>query len=328
VSLERLTLAIVMVCSTGAGSVLAQTAPANSSAAYPTKPIRILTAAAGGGVDFAARQIALGLAGPLGQPVVVENRGGSGIIPAEIVAKAPADGYTLLVAASAMWLAPFLQDAVPFDPVSDFAPITLAVTAPNVLVVTRSLPVNSVRELIQLSKARPNQLNYATTGTGSSTHLAAELFNAMAGVAIVRVNYKATVQAMADLMSGQVQVMFANASSALPQVHAGRLKALAVSTAEPSALTPGLPTLAASGVPGYESASINAMFAPAKTPNAIISRLYQETARVLNTPEVKERFIASGVEAIASTPEELSAKVRLEMARMGKVIKQAGIRAE
>jgi tripartite-type tricarboxylate transporter receptor subunit TctC len=295
---------------------------------YPTKPIRIVTAAAGGGVDFATRLIATGITGPLGQPVVVDNRGGSAVIAAEQVAHAPADGYTLLLYGSGFWLTPLMRDDSPYDAVRDFVPIVLTNRSPNILVVNPALPVKSVRELIALAKAHPNQLNYFTNGAGTSTHLAAELFKAMAHVQIMRINYKSAVQGLTDLMSGQIQLAFANAASATPHVNSHKLRALAVGSAEPSTLAPGLPTIAASGVPGYESSSVNALFAPAKTPAAIITRLNQEINRVLALPESKEKFFNTGAESVGGTPEELGAMVKSEIARMGKVIRDANIKGD
>ncbi|MBI3069132.1 MAG: tripartite tricarboxylate transporter substrate binding protein, partial [Betaproteobacteria bacterium] len=247
---------------------------------YPNKPIRLVTAAPGGALDVAARLIARGLTGSLGQQVVVDNRGGSAVIAAEIVVKAPPDGYTLLFYASAVWLLPSLRDSVRYDPVRDFLPITLATRAPHILVVHPSVPVNSVKELIVLGKARPGELNYASGPTGSSIHRAAELFRAMAGVNIVRVPYKGSAQGLNDLIAGEVQLMFPTTASAMPHVKSDRLRALAVTSAEPSALAPGLPTVAASGVPGYEAVAMTGIWAPAKTPGAIIARLNQEIVRV------------------------------------------------
>jgi tripartite-type tricarboxylate transporter receptor subunit TctC len=301
----------------GAGMVFGQN--------YPNKPIRIVASAAGGSGDFAARLIGQGLSGALGQQVVVDNRGG--IIPGEIVSKAPPDGYTLLIDAASFWIGPLLQET-PYDPVKDFAPVTLTDSAPNVLVVNPSLPVKSVKELIALAKARPGELNYGSSSTGSSPHLAAELFNMMAGVKIVRVPFKGSGPAVISLLGGQVQLMFATAGSVAPHVKSGRLRALAVASLQPSALAPGLPTIAASGVPGYEAVAFEGMFAPAKTPVAIIDRLNQEIVRVLNKAEVKERFFNAGVETVGSTPEEFAAAIKSNVAKWGKLIKEAGIRDE
>lgn len=293
---------------------------------YPNRPIRIVTSGVGGGTDFAARLIAHGLTGSLGQQVIVDNRA-SGVIPGAIVSKAPPDGYTLLLATGILWLLPFLQNNVPYDPVKDFSPITLAVSSPNILAVTPSLPVKSVKELIAFAKARPRTLNYAMTAHGGGAHLAAELFQVMAGVSMVRVPYKSGGTAVTELISGQVQLYFVSAGSVVPHIKSGSLRALAVTSATPSALMPELPTVAAS-LPGYELVTVYGVLAPAKTPAAIINRLYQEIVRVLNKAEVKEKFLNSGVEPVGSSPEALGAMRESERTRMGKVIKNAGIRAD
>ena len=303
----------------GAGLVSAQS--------FPNKSIRIVTAEAAGGADFVARLIAHGASGSLGQQVVVENRGGSAIIPAQFVAKAPPDGYTLLVYGNNFWLLPFIQN-VPYDPVKDFSPLTLAARSPNMLVVHPSLPIKSVKELIALAKSRSGALNYASAATGGSSHLAAELFKAMAGVNIVRVPYKGTVPGITDLIAGQVQLMFGTTGTLAHHVKSGRLRALAVTSAQPTALAPGLPTVAAAGLPGYEAESAYGLFAPAGTPAPILSRLHEETVRVLIRPEVKERLFNTGVEVVGNTPEAFTASIKSDMLRMGKVIKDAGIRAD
>jgi tripartite-type tricarboxylate transporter receptor subunit TctC len=220
-----------------------------------------------------------------------------------------------------------LRDNVPYDPVQDFSPITLAVRSPNLILLHPSLPVKSVKELIALAKARPGALNDASAGAGSSTHIAAELFKAMTGVNIVRVPYKGTGPAVTALISGEVQLMFATAGSAAPHLKSVRLRALAVTSAEPSTLFPGLPAVAAT-VPGYEGVSILGIFAPAKTPAAIINFLHQAIVQVLNRADVKEKFFSIGVETVGSSPDEFAAKVKSEMNRLGRVIKDAGIRAE
>ena len=309
-----------------AAGLLALSAGLASGENYPSKSVRMVTAEVGAAGDLVARSIAPGLSESFGQPVVVENRGGSGVIPIQTVAKAQPDGYTLLVFGTALWLLPFIQD-VSYS-VRDLAPITLAVTTPLLLVVHPSLPVKSVKELIALAKARPGTLNYASGIAGSATHLPAELFKSMAGVDIVRVAYKGGGPALTAILGGEAQVMFATSSGAGPHVGSGRLRALAVTSAQPSALFPGLPTVAASGLPGYDAASIMCVFAPARTPPALIGRLNQEITRVLNKPEVKERFVRAGSEVVASSPAELAAAIKADMARMGKVIKAAGIRAE
>ena len=298
-----------------------------SGQTFPSKPIRIVTANAGGGADFAARLIARGLSSRLGQQAVVENRGGSATIPVETVAKAPPDGYTLLLYSNSMWTLPLIQ-SVPYDPVRNFVPITLAVSTPNVLVVHPSVPVKSVKELIAFSKSKPGQLNYASTVTGTSSHLSGELFKAMAGVDIVRVNYKGAGPALNDLLAGQVQMMFAAAASAVPHLKSERLRGLAITSRQPSALAPGLPTLAASGLPEYEAVTIYAMFAPAGTPSALVNRLSQEVVQYLSRTDIKEKFFNIGVETVGSSPEQLGTTVKSEMTRLGKLIKDAGIHAD
>ncbi len=292
---------------------------------YPSRPIRMLTSQPGSGSDFVARLIAPELSASLGQPAVVDNRG---IIAVEIAAKAPPDGHTVLLYSTPLWLTPFMRAKASWDPVRDFSPVTLAVSTPNILAVHPSVPAKSVKELIALARAKPGELNYGSGSLGSSSHLAAELFKAMAGVNIVRIPYKGVGPALVGLLGGQVQVIFPSASSAAPYMKAGSLKALAVTTAQPSPLAPGLPTVAASGVPGYEAATPLGIFAPAKTPPAIINRLNQEIARALNKPEIKERLFNSGVEVVGSSPGGLAATMKSEMARLGKVIKDAGIREE
>jgi tripartite-type tricarboxylate transporter receptor subunit TctC len=300
----------------GVGVVSAQT--------YPSKPIRIVTASVGGGSDLVARLIAQGIAPALGQSVIVDNRG-NGVIPGEFVSKAPADGHTLLLQSGTLWLAP-LMHSTPYDAVRDFAPITLAVSAPNVVAVHPSLPARSVKELIALVKARPGELNYASGSTGSSNHLAGELFKSMAGVNIVRVSYASSATQMADLISGEVQLAFATGGTVAPHIKSGRVRGLAVTSSEPSALFPGLPTVAASGLVGYEAATLTCVWAPAKTPAPVLNRLNQEIVRFLTLPETKERLLNAGLEPIASSAEQLAAKRNSEISRMGKVIKDAGIR--
>ncbi len=295
---------------------------------YPNKPVRVATAAPGGGNDFAARMIAQGLTARLGQQVIVENRGGSVAVPAQMVAQGPADGYNLLFYGNPLWLLPLLRASVPYDVVKDFAPVALAARSPNTLVVHPSLPVSSLQAFIAFAKARPGQLNYATGQSGTTTHLAMELFKAMAGVNIVQIPYKGNAPALNDLIAGQTQVMLATAATVAPHISSGRLRALAVTSAQPSPLAPGLPTVAASGLPGYESESLYGMFAPSRTPAAIVKRLSQEITVVLGSADVKEKFLRSGVEVVVSTPEQLAAAVKADAARMGKVIKDAGIREE
>jgi tripartite-type tricarboxylate transporter receptor subunit TctC len=240
------------------------------------------------------------------------------------VAKAPPDGYTLLLTANLHWISPLFGKS-PYDPLKDFAPITMVASSPNILVVHPSLPVKTVKELIALAKARPGMLNYASTGPGSGSHLAGELLKYMAAINMVHVPYKGTGPGVIALLGGQIQIMFSSWPSVAPSMKSGRLRALAVSSGEPSALAPGLPTVAASGLPGYESVQMYAFFAPARIPAAIISRLNQEVVRALNRAEVKEKLLGAWVEPAGSSPEQLSATMKSEMTRMGKVIKDSGL---
>jgi tripartite-type tricarboxylate transporter receptor subunit TctC len=292
---------------------------------YPSRVVRIVTPATGGGSDVLSRLIAPGLTGRLGQQVIVDNRGA---IASEIVAKAPPDGYTLLINGSPLWLLPLLRPHMPWDAVRDFAPITLAVSSPSMLVAHPSLPVKSVKELIALAKAKPGQLNYAAGTIGAAPHLAGELFKFMAGVSMVRVPYKGSGPGLIGVMTGEVELMFPGAASAWGYVKQGKLRGLAICSAQPSELFPGLPTVAASGLPGYESVSPQGIVAPARTPATIINRLNQEIVRVLNSAEVKERLANSGIQVVGSSPEEFAATMKSDMARIGRLIKDAGIRAE
>jgi tripartite-type tricarboxylate transporter receptor subunit TctC len=245
----------------------------------------------------------------------------------ELVAKAPADGYTLLLASSSLWLSHFLRDNVAWD-VRDYAPITLLVSSPNIVAVHPSLPVRSIKELIALAKAKPGALNYSSGQAGASSHLAGELFKAGAGVNIVRIAYKGQGPAMLALVTGEAQLSFANAASAMPFVKTGKIRGLAVTTAQPSVLAPGLPTVSSSGLPGYESKAMLGMFAPARTPSPVVEQLNTHIVRTLNSSDVKQRLFDSGAEVIASSPAELAAAMKSEMATTGKLIRQVGIRAD
>jgi tripartite-type tricarboxylate transporter receptor subunit TctC len=289
--------------------------------AYPSRPIRIVTSEPGGGNDILARIVADGLTNSLPQRAIVDNRG---IVAVEIAAKATPDGHTLVVYGATIWLMQFLRDKVAWDPLKDFAPVTLAVQLPNVLVVHPTLPVKSVKELIALAKAKPGELNYAAGTIGVSPHLSAELFKALAGVNIIMIPYKGGGPALNGLIGGEAHLMFPNAGAVIAHIRSGRVRALAVSTAKPSPLLPDLPTIA-STVPGYDTAATICVFAPAHTPAAIIDLLSHEMARTLNRPEVKQRLSNLGAEVVASSPAELAAYMRADMAKMGKVIKDAGI---
>lgn len=303
---------------------------AGASAQYPAKPIRlVVTYPPGGGADTMARIFAPRLAERLGQPVVVENRvGASGQIGADLVAKSAADGYTIMLDATAFSVNPSLYPKLPYDPLRDFAPITILVRVPNILVVTPGFAPKSVQELVAYAKARPGQLSYASSGSGSAQHLAAELFKVGAGVDMVHIPYKGGAPAIADVMGAQVPIFFGNMSSALPHVKSGRVRALAVTGNKRSANVPELPTIAESGVPGYEVYEWNGLFAPAGTPAAIIERLQAEIARIVNLPEVSEKLAALGAEPVASSPQEAAVFLRAEITKWAAVVKQANIKAE
>ena len=291
---------------------------------WPLKPVRIITAEPGTGNDLIARLIVPYLSNAFGQQFIVDNRG---LVAVDMVAKAAPDGYTLLSYGPPLWLTPLLRQ-VSYDPLRDLAPITLAGSSPNILAIHPSVPAKSVSELLLLAKQRPGELNYSSSSTGSSPHLAAELFKTMAGINIVRVPYKGSSQALVGLVGGQVHLMFPNAGTVAPHLKSTRVRALAVTTSAPSALVPGLPTLSASGVTGYESASQFALFAPAGTPSAIIERLNREMIAALRKPDVTERLFGSGVEVTTGTPTELAVTMKSEMAKWGKLIKETGIREE
>lgn len=298
-----------------AGSVSAQT--------YPAHPIRIITGGAGGGSDFVSRLVAQGISPVLGQPVLVVNYP-TGVTSGETVMKAIPDGHTLLVSGPLLWIGPFLRPA-PYDPVKDFAGVAMLVAAPSVVVVTPSLPVANVKELIELAKAKPGQLNYASAGTGTQAHLAAELFKYMAGVNLQGISYSVVAMRLAELFSGQVHVAIDD--GLMTHVKSGKLRGLAVTSAQRSVLAPGLPTVAESGLPGYESSLRTGMFAPAKTPEAVVRRLNQEVVRFLNLPETRARLLEFGTEAVASSPQELGATLVSEREKFSKVLAVTGITA-
>jgi tripartite-type tricarboxylate transporter receptor subunit TctC len=302
-----------------------QTALTRSGQDYPNKPIRVVTGEPGGATNFSARFIAQGIAGGLGQNIIVENRPSR--LLGEYVARALPDGYTLLIAGGTFVMGPLLQ-TMPYDVERDFAPVSLATTSPSVLLVHPSVQVKSVKELIALAKAKPGGLNYASGGSGAASHLAAELFKSMANVDLVRINFKGNGPALNALMAGEVQMIFVSASAVAPHIKSGKLHALAVISAEPSALAPGLPTVAASGLPGYESASSQGVWVPARTSAAIINRVHQEVVRFLARPDAKEKLFSAGSEVVASSPEQFAKAIRTELVRMGKVIKDAGIKVD
>lgn len=293
---------------------------------YPVKPIRFIV---GPGPDVLARLVGQKLTNAWGQQVLVEQRpGAGGIIAADSVAKAPADGYTLLLSTGTYTTIPSLYAKVPYDFVKDLAPVTLLASLPFLLVVHPSVPAKSVQELVQLARARPGQLNYASSGNGTTAHLAGEMLKNMAGINVVHVPYKGTGPGVIDLIGGQVHMMFAIIQSSLPHVKTGKLRALAVSGAKRSPSAPELPTISESGVPGYEFISWNGVHVPAATSKAVTGKLHAELLRTLAQPDVKERMFALGMDIAGGTPEEFAALVNSDIAKWAKVIKDAGVKVE
>ncbi len=295
---------------------------------YPSKPIRLIVPSApGGGTDFTARTIGQKLSEAVGQTVIVDNRpGAAGNIGVEIAAKASPDGHTVVMPITSFSINPHLYSNLPFDTVKDFAPVVLAASAPLFLVVTPSLPAKSVSELIALAKSKPGQLNYANSGNGTTAHLAGELFKKMAGVNFVSVPYKGGGPAVIDLIAGHVQVYFSTVPAALAQVQAGRLRGLAVTATKRMNLIPDVPTVAESGLPGFEVVGWFGIFAPAATPRPIIARLNTEINGALRLPEMQKRFAGEGLIPGGGTPEELGGFLRAELAKWGALIKEIGIR--
>jgi tripartite-type tricarboxylate transporter receptor subunit TctC len=313
-----------------AALAIAYGALAHAQAPYPTKPVRLIVPQSpGASTDLTARLIAQKLSAAFGQPVVVDNRPGAGsIIGTDLVAKAAPDGYTLLVVASSITLNPSLHRNLPFDVLRDLAPITQLSAFPNLLTVHPALPVKTVKDLIALAKAKPGSLNYGSSGSATGTHLSAELFKYMTGIDMVHVPYKGGGPAVQALLGGQVQLNFATIVSVLPHVRSGKLRAIAVTTAKRSPSMPEIPTIAESGVPGYDHGPWNGFLAPARTPRAVIARLNEETARILHLPETKAVFTNEGAEPVGNKPEEFGAIIKAETAKWGKVIQSAGIKAD
>jgi tripartite-type tricarboxylate transporter receptor subunit TctC len=309
-------------------AILLAAAGANAQT-WPAKPIRIIVPqSAGGSSDLVARPLAAQLTQLLGQSVVVENRPGAGsVIGTDLVAKAPPDGYTLLVVAASVTMSPSLYK-LPFDPVRDLAPISQLTSLPNILVVHPSLPVKSVQELITFVKARPGQLNFGSSGVATGTHLSMELFMHLTGLKMVHIPYKGGSLNVNALIAGETQVNFSTISTAIQHVKSGRLRALAVSTAKRAAAAPEVPTVDEAGVRGYDYSSWIGLLAPAKTPSAIIARLNTEANKAVHSNEVKSILAVEASEAVGTTPEELEAIMKREVARWMQVVKAAGIKGE
>jgi tripartite-type tricarboxylate transporter receptor subunit TctC len=283
----------------------------------------------GASTDLTGRLIAQKLSPVLGQPVIVENRPGAGsLVGTELVAKATPDGHTLLVVASSLTISPLLHASLPFDPQRDFAPITQLSSFPNILVVHPGVPVKTVQDLVTLAKSKPGALNYASAGTATGTHLSAELFKYMTGTDMVHVPYKGGGAAMPALLGGQVQLMFSSTPTAMPHVRQGKLRPVAVTSGKRWPTLPDIPTIAESGVPGYDHTPWNGFLAPATTPRAVIGRLNAEAVRILHAPETRSVFTNEGAEPVGNKPEEFAAIIRSEMAKWTKVVKAAGIKAD
>jgi hypothetical protein len=298
---------------------------------YPTKPIRfIVPFAPGGSTDLLARFLAQQLAGLLGQTVVVDNRAGAGgVVGAETAARAPADGYTIVLgSAGPLTINPNIRDKTPYDTLRDFTPITLATVSPFTLVVHPSSPAKNVKELIALAKAKPGELNFGSAGNGSVGHFSTEQFMTLTGVKLVHVPYKGAGPAVTDLLGGRLNLMFENLPTIIPHVRSGKLRMLGVGTKQRSALAPEFPTIADEGVPGYDSATVFGVLAPAKTPAAIIARLNAEMVKILKSAEGKASLAGRGLEAVGSTPEEYGAQIKDEFTRYGRIAKAAGIRVD
>jgi len=304
---------------------------AQGAANYPNKAIRIVVPfTAAGTTDILARAVANEMQKAWGQAVVVENRpGAGGNLGSDIVAKAAPDGYTLLVGAvSPQAINVTLYPHMPYDVMRDFAHITLIASVPNVLEVNPSVPVHTVKELIELAKSKPGQLTYASSGSGTSIHLSAELFKSMTGVDMLHIPYKGSAPAITDLISGQVNLMFDNLPSSLAQIKAGKLRAIAVTSTKRSPALPDVPTIAESGLPGYEAGSWFGMHAPAGTPRDIIMKIYGVVSKSLHTPEMMERLASQGAEPVGDTPEHFTEFVRSEIAKWAKVVKASGARVD
>jgi len=325
IAMRVLSVATVFACVAAAGNALCQ-APA-----YPAKPIRLVVPfPPGGATDILARDVAQKLTEAWGQSVVVDNRpGAGGNIGAELVAHASPDGYTLLMGTVGTHaINASLYAKMPYDHIRDFAPVILVAGVPNVLVVNPALPVNSVAELIAYAKANPGKLNFASSGNGTSIHLSGELFKVMAGVQMTHVPYKGSAPAVQDLISGQVQLMFDNLPPSLPQIKAGKLRALAVTSATRAPALPDVPTMAEAGLPGFEASSWFGVLAPAGTPPAIVAKLNAEIAKWLATPEAKERLSKQGANAAGGSPEDFVKHIAAETAKWAKVVKDSGAKID
>jgi tripartite-type tricarboxylate transporter receptor subunit TctC len=297
---------------------------------YPSRPVRlILPFPPGGGTDILGRLIADRLAASLGQPVVVENRGGAGgNLGAEAAARAAPDGYTLLLAAPTLAISPSLYSKLAYDPQRDFAPVSLVASVPNVMITHPSVPARTLQEFIALAKAKPGAMNFGSGGTGTSNHLGGELFNIVAGVNLVHVPYKGVNLAMNDVLAGNVQLVLIGIPAAAPNIKSGKLRALAVLARERSAALPEVPTAAEAGLPDFDVTTWYGVLAPAGTPRPIVMRLNGELVRIMHSPELKERLASMATDPRTSTPEEFAAYLKQETVKWAEIVRKAGIKAE
>ncbi|HEX2829787.1 MAG TPA: tripartite tricarboxylate transporter substrate binding protein [Burkholderiales bacterium] len=304
---------------------------AHAQSDYPIKPVRLIVPSApGSGPDTMARAVGQQLSAMLGQPVVVENRSGAGgSIGGEAAAKSPPDGYTLIMASAGSHAVNVgLYPKLPYDPVRDFAPISLVSQAPNILIVHPSLPVKSVKDLVALARSKPGALSFGSGGNGSTAHLSGELFRMLARVNMVHVPFKGAPQSVLAVMAGEVELAFPNLPPAIPQVRTGKLRGVAVTTSKRFGGLPAIPTIAESGVPGYEARAWFGLLAPAGTPRPIVTRLNAEVVKIVKSPDMRTRFLADGAEAIGSTPQEFTAVMKTDIAKWQSVIRASGAKAD
>jgi len=303
---------------------------AHAQPAYPQKPIRMVVPfPPGGGTDILARLFGQKMSETLGQQIIIDNRGGAGgTLGTDIAAKAAPDGYTLILVSGSHAINPGLYQKLPYDSVSDFAPITQIATSPGILVVNPSLPVKSVKDLLALARAKPGQINYASAGSGTPPHLAGELFKVMAKIDMVHVPYKGNAPAFTDVIGGQVSLIFPTMPSAMPFIKSGKLRPIAVTSAKRSPAAPDIPTIAESGLPGYEATSWYGILAPARTPPQIVARLHEVLVSVIGAPDMQDKLAAQGLDPVGNTPQQFAAVIKSEIAKWAKVVKASGAKPE
>jgi tripartite-type tricarboxylate transporter receptor subunit TctC len=320
---RRAALAVALAAQCLAGAALA--------ADYPSKPIRLVVPyAPGGGADSVARIVAKKVSENIGQPIVIENKGGAGsILGTDIVAKAEPDGYTLLLGQSGpISINPAIYKSLPYDPVKDFAPITMTTAYPYILVVNAELPAKSLQEFVALAKSKPGAMNYGSTGVGAANHLVAELFNSKAGLKMTHVPYRGTALAVGDLLGGQLTMVFGDPISVLAHIKSGKLRALAVTSLERSPVAPEVPTVAESGYPGFEALAWHGILAPAKTPPAVVKKLNEEIAKALGDPATRDLLVNQAMQTVGSTPEAFAAFIQNDIATWKAVAAAANVTVE